>query len=913
MLWGLAKPKVERSQLVIGTLKGSGFELLKPDFESIYAHALVEYATDVEIGQNQAKRLWVEFFSLKEVSTCIKEHILTGKPEELLYKALDNLLNTRQSDLFLELKIKNVQIESIWNEYELIKKQYDKYAQLSQSSAQAQNTQLSQTILEEIKIIQNQLISLKAQDSETVKISFASEEILLKINQLNEFNQANADKMDLILAKLKAGNQPIMQQFADKIYNINNANDATFKAEIQHINIENQTIIKEVHKIPRNLTNYSSPQTFVGREAEIAEMKAILDNERTVVLVNGLGGIGKTSLAKEYLKRYNADYQYIAWLEQTSTLTNAFILDDLLHQNLGLKFSNEEESVKFKTILNSLKNLQGTNILVIDNYAETSEDLALNPLATLPFADNWKILITSREKIAKFKPLILDTLSEAEAMTLFRTYCSKAVKDEELKILLQTIGYHTLTIELLAKNYALSWDLNSLAELTERLQGNALDAQELQEKVFTEHSQAEIQLFSYLKRIFDLAQLSEEAGWVLKQFAVLPPLSIDGKTFLEWIGDTAQSYKATLQDLAKKGWLKSADGRNFEMHRLIQTLLVKTQNPTYADCENLVESIIQLLDYQKNEEKAIEKQGIVEYGENLLQKLDFSQAVVQKLRLQNDLALTHKVFGQYEKAKGLLEENTTMTLQYFGSTHPSTLFSQSNLAIVYKELGHYNKAQDLLEKTLANALTNFEVSSFEIITFQTNLGIIYKDLMQHEKALKSLNQALELALADLKDTHPLVVKIQSNLANTYRDLYQFEKARDFLESVLKTDLQNFEATHPTIALHQSNLAAIYLELNQYEKAKELLETSLLSNLQNYGINHQIVAMNQYNLANVYFSLGCQAAKNENLALAIDYFENCLNLKYLAFQICQANLGNNHPQTLKFKENLDYIKKMMGLE
>jgi hypothetical protein len=258
--------------------------------------------------------------------------------------------------------------------------------------------------------------------------------------------QINGQEIELSLESLQSileANGQTSFQVADKIYNIDQINTANFSLQVQ-----------KLPPIPKELTNYSPPLTFIGREKEIEDIKNILSNEKTVVLVNGLGGIGKTSLAKEYLKRYSADYQYIAWLEQTSTLTNAFILEDILHQNLGLKFSNEDENYKFKTILNALKNLNGHNLLIIDNYSEKAEDKALNSLAALPFANNWKILITSREKIAKFTPLVLDTLSEAEAITLFKTHCpDKPIIEEELKILLQTIAYHTLTIELLAKNY----------------------------------------------------------------------------------------------------------------------------------------------------------------------------------------------------------------------------------------------------------------------------------------------------------------------------------------------------------------------------------------------------------------------------------------------------------------------------
>jgi Tetratricopeptide repeat len=205
MLWGLAKPKVERSHLIIATLKGSGFELLKPDFESVYAHALVEYAADVELGQDQTKRLWVEFFSLKEVSECIKVHLFK-KPDESLQTAFDGILHTQQGELFLKLKNINAQTSTVWTEYYLLHKYLVEFTQKSQNPAQAQNTQFSQSILEEVKNnnVSNETINLlvkrefelveRLRQSETEKVQLFVENITNK----ELIKQAENDRKELI-------------------------------------------------------------------------------------------------------------------------------------------------------------------------------------------------------------------------------------------------------------------------------------------------------------------------------------------------------------------------------------------------------------------------------------------------------------------------------------------------------------------------------------------------------------------------------------------------------------------------------------------------------------------------------------------------------------------------------------------
>jgi tetratricopeptide (TPR) repeat protein len=705
--------------------------------------------------------------------------------------------------------------------------------------------------------------------------------------------------------------------------------------------------------IPQFLTNYSLRETFIGRTEELQAIQTNLSQNKQVVLVNGLGGIGKTSLAKEYLKLNHQNYQHIVWLEQTSTLVNAFILDDILLANLGLKFSNEEEAYKFKKIINTLANLQGNNLLVIDNYTEKTEDIELQTLQKFPFAHNWQIIMTSREKIAKFVPINLSALSELEAIALFKTYCiSKAIDETELKVLLATIDYHTLTIELLAKNYELSWDLKNIAELTQLLQTQAIDAQELQENVFTEHSQMEVQMYSYLVSIFNMANLDGKAIWLLKQLAVLPPLSIEGKILLKWVGGNFKKQKLNflqkvfpfafpkiksklnkviLLDLVKKGWLISTDNQYFEMHRLIQTLIVKTQEPKYADCEKLFEQIIKLLNYKSNEKKAIEKLGVIEYGENFLQKLNFTQAEAKKSYLQNNLALTYEVFGQYEKARDLLELALASDLNNFGKDHPTVARTQSNLATMYFYLGQYEKALDLLELALASDLSNFGKDHPTVAVRQSSLATVYQSLGQYEKARDLLKLALASDLSNFGKDHPTVTCIQSNLAIVYQDLGQYEKARDLLELALNSAVSNFGANYPNVAVRQSNLASVYSDLGQYEKARDLLELALALAVSNFGKDHPTVTRIQSNLASVYSNLGQYEKARDlletslafdlqnfgeahpNIAVSQSYlanvyfnlgqYEKARNLFELALASDLSNFGKDHPNVAVRQYNL----------
>lgn len=59
--------------------------------------------------------------------------------------------------------------------------------------------------------------------------------------------------------------------------------------------------------------------SFVAREEELVEMHRLLfgHSNRTIVVLHGLGGIGKTQLAIRYLTRHKEKYTSVFWLNAT--------------------------------------------------------------------------------------------------------------------------------------------------------------------------------------------------------------------------------------------------------------------------------------------------------------------------------------------------------------------------------------------------------------------------------------------------------------------------------------------------------------------------------------------------------------------------------------------------------------------
>ncbi|KAK5219741.1 hypothetical protein LTR47_011450 [Exophiala xenobiotica] len=155
---------------------------------------------------------------------------------------------------------------------------------------------------------------------------------------------------------------------------------------------------------------------FVGREHEQAEMRRVLHSHksRSSVVLHGLGGIGKTQLAIEYIRRHKEKYTAIFWLnandEESLTLSFRNIAQRVLEDqrdrpstsalaDVDLDENLDQMVTAVKTWLNLRKNTRW--LLIYDNYDNPQTPGNLDSSAVdirqfLPRADHGSIIITTR-------------------------------------------------------------------------------------------------------------------------------------------------------------------------------------------------------------------------------------------------------------------------------------------------------------------------------------------------------------------------------------------------------------------------------------------------------------------------------------------------------------------------------------
>ena len=174
----------------------------------------------------------------------------------------------------------------------------------------------------------------------------------------------------------------------------------------------------EEFRIPFSLERVPVGHKFVARETEMTQMEAVLlprskaGVRRTVFVLYGLGGIGKTQLSVEFARKHQAKYSAIFWIDGSSSNSVKSSIAEVgrkLPQGQLREISKEYlkgQSTDLDAIVRDVldwlsrpKNSQW--LLILDNVdreygGQVPDTEAFDVQKTFPSADHGYILITSR-------------------------------------------------------------------------------------------------------------------------------------------------------------------------------------------------------------------------------------------------------------------------------------------------------------------------------------------------------------------------------------------------------------------------------------------------------------------------------------------------------------------------------------
>jgi tetratricopeptide (TPR) repeat protein len=612
---------------------------------------------------------------------------------------------------------------------------------------------------------------------------------------------------------------------------------------------------KEV-KIPHRLTNYipTNAEYIIGRDIEMETITKYLEAKKPTVLVNGIGGIGKTSVAIKYMAIHGAEYKHLAWITVQSSILETFISNSALLESLQITEKVQDLIIAkqldnaFELVFHQLNILEKT-LVVLDN-ANDLEDL--EKYEHLFDTASCHFLITSRTYPSEWTTIAIDSLPEEEALRLFKKlHPSVQASDEAIKSLLSKLFYHTLLIELVAKS------IESSAYVFEELQ-EIIDTQFIhheslnQDAVSTGKHGAVVKdnlkrskIEDYIWLIFSKVKgLEDKSKNILKSIALFPlALLMERSQLKEHLTFfDVENPMPTLTMLVERGWVDKAKGLEdntyYKMHPLVADVVVEHLDVDAHYADNYIKHIANLMLYNTidSNNKLLEKKLCNPFAERLV-SLFYSQNTERVAELLYQLNWYNQQLGYYDKALCYSERSLQIAESLSDIDAHIVARGQNTLAVVYRELERYAEAAVLLEKALILGEKQFGKEHPSVATRQSNLAVVYQDLGRYAEATKLLEQALNTDEKIWGKEHPKVAIDLSILGLLYKNLGRYQESAEQAEKALIISEKNFGNEHPTVAVRQFNLAIVYQELGRELDAQVLFQKAYQIRLNFFGENH----------------------------------------------------------------------------
>lgn len=684
---------------------------------------------------------------------------------------------------------------------------------------------------------------------------------------------------------------------------------------------------------------------FTGRDQELEHLHVQLQQGTTAAVsqaqsISGLGGIGKTQLAVEYVYRHQDEYQYLLWAgaESVEALTASFteIADRL---NLPEKDA-QEQAITIEAVKGWLQRHRGW-LLILDN----TDSPALLP-DFLPPTVRGHLLITTRAAEVSTHlaglahPLVVDSFSDEQGARfllhragLLERSASFDQAETYIRQLALAIAHELggLPLALDQAGAYLKVTGSSLAAYQHLYQQHR--AQMLAQRRGANHPEPVATTWNISFR--NVEQHNPAAADLLRLCAFLAPDAIPE----EILTKGAKVLGPVLAPLATDDYLlneaieslrayslitRNSHTQTLTIHRLVQEVLKdamerqtykewaeRTVKSTYASLPKetnfatwsqweryrphavncaalaiqLTMTALEAVDLTMNTGEYLMERAQYRESEQFLRYAMFTNA---EQRGKTDGRTNWCIYklvelyvqqGEYEQAERL-GNLLAIYEKYMDPENPVKATFLHTLASLYLGQGKYIEAEQLYQRAITINEQIFGENDLAITASLQNLAELYRRQEKYEQTELLLQRALTICQQQLGSKHPTMANILNNLGMLYELQGKYEQAKPLLLRALKISMQELGEHHPKVAACLNNLALLYEMQGEYEQAKWLYLGALISTMDVFGENHLKFVHALHNLAELY-------RKQEKYMEAEPLLRD-------AVVICERLLGPEHP-------------------
>lgn len=581
----------------------------------------------------------------------------------------------------------------------------------------------------------------------------------------------------------------------------------------------------------------STNRYFVGRDVELNVIQKDLQRDKLVIL-SGIGGIGKTELARYYAKQHQAEYTCAYEVPCTVSILDGIAehveINGLNRKKTinGLESNEQYGQRKLDWIL-----AQPSSVLFIFDDA-SPEDPAWPRIVTI----NQDKIVTSRWSKENWKYQVEEIIALEgirKQQCLFEQYLERNLEKEEMPIfqdIVNLVNGHTLTLQLIALQCNASD--TTLEEILEslKLQGLCIEDENLFRYKSTEK---ERNMYGHIRTIWKLAALNEEEEKVMQGLCLLPEQGITRKEYQTLMH---LSNLNAINHLKRQGWIQSYQikGKTWiYLHMVISEIIYwELYQKKTADIEELQRGVLHEL--QDRNKEFLERLRYISYGKYMGTRLICSLKAVQflnglSMELENLRELTDAI-NVLNKAESYLKElNALNTLD--------AADCYNNIAVVYQTGKNFQLAYEYFEK--ASVVYRSHLKEFpekyglvlhNMARVNISWGKYQKAMALETKAEELIKNGRKKRLGNVYDGMAVCYEHEMYCAyETWRKdptnkkleekiRYNMERKWEYWDKAVKTKEKYCPDLQSEIMLSKANRACSDALLGNYEEAQKDIQT-----------------------------------------------------------------------------------------
>ena len=654
-------------------------------------------------------------------------------------------------------------------------------------------------------------------------------------------------------------------------------------------NIEISTAANSKFMVP-----YQRNANFTGRTELLAKLSTKLHdvvskswNHR--VALYGLGGVGKTQLALEYVYTHKGEYDRVYWISAVSKATLFSGFQEIAKKTQCIpSITDLDPSEVAKRVLEWF-NAQENCLLVIDNLDQIEVIDGYLPNQS----QGQHTLITTRNPYCDHIPAEglkvgeLD-LDDAIELLLLRSRVGAIGKTLEARTgaaeIVKELGYLPLAIEQ-AGAYIREASRDLFKFLPSYRKDRKIHHARLSKgnRSYYSGSVSTTWHLSFEK----IEQNNSDASKLLLLLSFLNP---DGilTDFLETgkEGLSAELAEIVSQDVRLNEALAELErfsligrqddissGQIITIHRLVQSVIKDDMSPDIFLA--MVETVIGLCNsafpyFDYNVEHELRLRGRRFRDQMVMPLLSIHHNHSREFgKILHRIGVFLRDDGNFQEAIELLAKAMDILDMIGGSEDSNTLNSMAALGWAYDVQGRWTDAVLLREKVLgANRLLHGDKHP-DTLTAMANLASTYRNQGRWDEAVKLEEEVLAARARLLGKEHPDTLTAMANLASTYWNQGRWDEAVKLEEEVLAASARLLGKEHPDTLTAMANLASTYWNQGRWDEAVKLEEKVLAARARLLGKEHPDTLTAMANLASTYRNQGRwdEAVKLEEEVLA----------------------------------------------